>query len=259
MKKLLSLAVLSALICGTAASCGSSDSSSSSSSSSESATEAPTEAATTEAAEEATTEAAVAVAVDDVEFEDAVAAESGDAYLAIVDDQWWIQYWGKNEDMLTYDAGVVPITGNGDYTVSVTADTNGFRFDTTGDVNDQYTPSGLSFMSVMIKDGETKFPGAVITVNSVKIDGKELTLSGKPYTSSDDGIETRANLYNEWVEPDKLPEDARCADGPLYTGEGDNLTPAANIGDYTPQAVNKDDFNNGWTTVEVNFTVSGIE
>lgn len=257
MKKLLSCLVLSAMICGSVVSCG--DKSSSSSSSSEAPTEAPTtEAATTEAAEEATTEAAVAVAVDDVEFEDAVAAESGDAYLAIVDQQWWIQYWGKNEDLLTYDAGVVPITGNGDYTVSVTADTNGFRFDTTGDASDQYVPSGLGFMAVMIKDGETKFPGAVITVNSVKVDGKELELTGKPYTSSDDGIETRANLYNEWVAPDKLPEDARCADGPLYTGEGDNLTPAANIGEYTPQAVKPDDFNNGWTTVEVNFTISGI-
>ena len=245
------------MICGSVVSCG--DKSSSSSSSSEAPTEAPTtEAATTEAAEEATTEAAVAVAVDDVEFEDAVAAESGDAYLAIVDQQWWIQYWGKNEDLLTYDAGVVPITGNGDYTVSVTADTNGFRFDTTGDASDQSVPSGLGFMAVMIKDGETKFPGAVITVNSVKVDGKELELTGKPYTSSDDGIETRANLYNEWVAPDKLPEDARCADGPLYTGEGDNLTPAANIGEYTPQAVKPDDFNNGWTTVEVNFTISGI-
>ena len=81
-------------------------------------------------------------------------------------------------------------------------------------------------MAVMIKDGEDKFPGAVITVNSVKVDGKELTLDGKPYTSSDD--------------------------------DGDSATAASFIGDYSPQAVNPDDFADGWTNVEVNFTISGI-
>ena len=114
-------------------------------------------------------------------------------------------------------------------------------------------------MAVMIKDGETKFPDAVITVNSVKVDGKELTLDGKPYTSSDDGKETRANLYNQWVSKDSIPKDARSADGRLYEGEGDSAVAADFIGDYSPQSVNPDDFADGWTTVEVNFTISGIE
>jgi hypothetical protein len=87
-------------------------------------------------------------------------------------------------------------------------------------------------MAVMIKNGETACPGAVITVNSVKVDGKELTLDGKPYTSSDDGKETRANLYNQWVAKDKIPKDARSADGALYEGEGDAMTPASFIADY---------------------------
>ena len=113
-------------------------------------------------------------------------------------------------------------------------------------------------MAVMIKDGEDKFPGAVITVNSVKVDGKELTLDGKPYTSSDDGHETRANLYNQWVSKDSIPKDARSADGKLYEGDGDSATAASFIGDYSPQAVNPDDFADGWTNVEVNFTISGI-
>ncbi len=256
MKKFIACMLLSAMVCGALASCGKKEGSK------EEATTQPTTEATTEAttAGEAI-EAPSAISAEDIDFEDTVVAQSGDAYLAIVDGQWWIQNWGGDDptqNYMAYNAGIPTITGNGDYTVSVTADTVGFRFDTTGSPDDQYTPSGLQFMAVMIKDGETKFPGAVITVNSVKVDGKELTLDGKPYTSSDDGQETRANLYNQWVSKDNIPKDARSADGKLYEGDGDAATAASFIGDYTPQAVNPDDFANGWTTVEVNFTVSGI-
>lgn len=256
MKKFIACMLLSAMVCGAFASCGDKGESSK-----QEATTAPTTEATTEApSAEAITEPS-AISAEDIDFEDTVVAQSGDAYLAIVDGQWWIQYWGGDDptkDYLTYNAGVPTITGNGDYTVSVTADTNGFRYDTTGSPDDQYVPSGLQFMAVMIKDGEDKFPGAVITVNSVKVDGKELTLDGKPYTSSDDGHETRANLYNQWVSKDSIPKDARSADGKLYEGDGDSATAASFIGDYSPQAVNPDDFADGWTNVEVNFTISGI-
>lgn len=249
MKKIIACLVLSAMVCGVFASCGDKEESSSGS---EPATEATTEEATEEATEEE--EPPVAANADDVEFEDAVVAESGDAYLAIVDSQWWIQYWGGNDEKnpLTYNAGVVPITGNGDYTVSVTADTNGFRFDTTGDPNDQYVPGGLEFMAVMIKDGETLFPGAVITVNSVKIDGNEIELRSKNYTSSDDGIETRTNLYNHWVSEPSA--DGRSVEGNLYDADGNALDFTA---DYTPHVVDPEDFTE-WTTVEVDFTISGI-
>ena len=252
MKKLIACMLLSAMICGALASCGDKEGSKQ-----EATTAASTEAAKTEDATEPS-----AISAVEADIEDTVVAQSGDAYLAIVDGQWWIQYWGGEDptrDFLTYNAGVPTITGNGDYTVSVTADTNGFRYDTTGSPDDQYTPSGLQFMAVMIKDGETKFPNAVITVNSVKVDGKELTLDGKPYTSSDDGKETRANLYNQWVSKDSIPKDARSADGRLYVGEGEDVSPADFIGDYSPQSVNPDDFADGWTNVEVNFTVSGID
>lgn len=249
MKKIIACLVLSAMVCGVFASCGDKEESSSSS---EPTTEAPTEAETEEQTEDE--EPPVAAGADDVEFEDAVVAESGDAYLAIVDGQWWIQYWGGNDEKnpLTYNAGVVPITGNGDYTVSVTADTNGFRFDTTGDVSDQYVPGGLQFMAVMIKDGETLFPGAVITINSVKVDGTELELKAKNYTSSDDGIETRSNIYNQWVS--KPSADGRSVEGNLYDADGNALDIAA---DYSAQLVSTEDFTE-WTTVEVDFTVSGI-
>lgn len=191
-----------------------------------------------------------------VAFEEAMDAEPGQAYLAIVDKQWWIQYWGSSTGdghMLAYDAGIADITGNGQYTVSVTADTNGFRYDTTEDPNGVCTPGGLSFLAVMIKDGETLYPGAVITVDSILVDGKEITMSAKNYTSSDDGIETRTNLYNSYV--DAPAEDARSTEGDLYDADGNALDICA---DYSPQVVSPDDFST-WTTVEVNFTISGID
>ena len=80
-----------------------------------------------------------AVTVEGVDANDAVEAAAGDAYLAIADEAWEVQYLGNKDvngsDQLSYDAGVAHISGNGEYTVSVTADTNGFRYDETGDIN----------------------------------------------------------------------------------------------------------------------------
>lgn len=219
--------------------------------------EETTEAEETTDEETTGDEDGVEVKNDDITFEEAKDAADGQAYLAIVDGQWWIQYWGsstKDGYMLAYDAGIADITGDGTYTVSVTADTNGFRYDTTGDVNDQYTPEGLSFMSVMIPDGENLYPGAVITIDSIKVDGQEITMTAKNYTSSDDGKETRTNIYNSYVAAPS--EDARTADGPLYEEDGENMTALDICADYSAQVVDPADFSQ-WTTVEVTFTITG--
>lgn len=242
-KKILAALLASMMVCGAFTACGGKDDKDSSSSSSES------EAETTEAAEDESSEVHVAVPDETADFEDAVGAESGDAYLAIVDGQWWVQYWGNIDDegsMLAYDAGVVPITGDGEYTVSVNADTNGFRYDTTGDANGDYTPSGCSFASVIVKDGTTKYPNMAIDITSVKVDGTDVPLSAKNYTSSDDGVEMRANIYNEWVTEADIPEDAHDANGALTDKTG-----------YSAQIVDPAAFADGWTKVEVTFTVSG--
>lgn len=217
---------------------------------SDSSSDAPaaTEAATTQAP--ATTAAApqdaapVATAAAPVEFEKAVAAESGDAILAMVDGQWYVQYWGKDTDLLTYDAGVEKITGDGDYTVSVNAGTKGCLYDITGDANGEYTPGGISFAAVKVFDGTTLYPDMAIEITSIKVDDKEIKMTAKNYTSSDDGAEMRANILNTYVN--SLPEDAHNADGAI----------AADSKDYAPVIVNADDFKS-WTKIEVNFTVTG--
>ena len=183
-------------------------------------------------------------------------ADSGDAYLAIVDGSWWIQYWGKNDNpeqtMLSYNAGVAKIKGNGDYTVSVTANTNGFRYDTTGDINDgSCIPGGLGFMAVVIRDGEKLFPDSVITINEIRVDGKPVNMSKKAYTVPDNTTDTKASIMNSWISAPEL--NSRSADGALYDSKGSALPVAYQ---YSSQIVNTADFIT-WTTVEVDFSVSG--
>lgn len=253
MKKIIYCIIFSSLICSCFASCGDKSDKPNSSSTAQGEVNINVPAKKDPNA----TEPPVQKSTEGVEFEDSVAAKSGEAYLAIVDGNWKAQYWGKNDDpdtsMLSYGAGVAPITGNGDYTVSVTADTKGFRFAATGDPEGEFVPAGLSFMAVMIPDGEQLFPESVITVNSVKVDGKEIDMDAKAYTSSDDGKETRANIYNKYVG--SPTDDARTVDGALYDENGEALPIC---GDYSATAVDTADFST-WTTVEVNFTVSGIE
>ena len=79
---------------------------------------------------------------------------------------------------------------------------------------------------------------------TIKVDGKEITMTAKNYTSSDDGKEMRANICNTFVN--SLPEDAHNADGVI----------AADNKDYAPVIIDTKDFKS-WTTIEVNFTVSG--
>lgn len=187
-------------------------------------------------------------------FEEIVEAQPGQAYLAIVDSQWWVQYWGGTErgTMLAYDAGVCDITGEGSYTVSVNADTLGFRYDTTDDPYGEYTPSGLGFAAVIIRDGQTLCPDYVITIDSIVIDGREIEMTAKNYTSFEDG-HIRSNIFNPYA--DAPSGDARCPDGMLFN-DYDNTDPILpDAADYSPQIVDAANFLS-WTKVEVHFTIS---
>lgn len=237
------------MMCGALISCSDSDKKSENKGSE--ATTSATEEATSETEE--TTAEPQAVPLEEVELEDTAAAESGDAYLAINDSQGWIQYWGKADTMLAYNAGVTHIDGNGTYTVSVTTDTKGFRYSTTENADDDsVVPSGVMFSAVMIKNGKQLFPDAVITIDSITVDGNEVEMTAKNYTSSDDGVELRSNICNTWVN--NLPDDAVSVEG-LLVKDG-KLTEAAK--GYSPVIINQSDFSS-WHDVTVTFTVSGIE
>ncbi len=119
------------------------------------------------------------------------------AYLMYADGSWAYQYWGADpaEGVTPTD---VQITGPGAYTV-------GLEF--------AEEAQGLAFTAIGIKNGETDLPGYTIELKAVRVNGEEIAFT-KGYTSSDDGLETRMNLYNEWVG-DTLPADARSFDGTI--------------------------------------------
>lgn len=199
---------------------------------------------TAETTADSAAETAETVAAEPVEFEEAVEAGSGDAILAITDAQWYVQYWGSKDDLLTYDAGVAHIDGDGDYTVSVNAGTKGAQFDITGDPDSDYKCGGIDFAAVKVIDGIKLFPDMSIEIKEIRVDGKPIEMTAKNYTSSDDGEEMRSNIYNHFVS--NFPEDAHNAEGAV-TGD---------FGEYSSMIINPDDFAS-WTTVEVDFTVTG--
>ena len=116
------------------------------------------------------------------------------AYLMYADGAWAYQYWSGDAP-----EGVTPInadvTGPGEYTV-------GLEF--------AEEAQGLAFAAVGINDGEMKLPGYTIELKAIRVNGEDVAFQ-KGYTSSDDGIVTRMNLYNEWVS--EVPADARSFDG----------------------------------------------
>lgn len=250
IKKILTLMLASAMLCGALASCKDEKTKTSKnttpdvkkSSSASSDGELPT-----------------AADLAGVELEDAVVAKSGDAYLSIADGDYKMQYLGGSDEnnQLTYDAGVVHIEKNGDYKVSVNADTKGLRYRATGNPDTEYKPKGVGFATVVINDGEKVLPNAIITVKSVKVDGKDIELKKKSYTNTESGA-IRSNVFNEWVDDKSIPGDARTADGALFNNSDPSSPSDINDGNYSAQIVDKDAFGE-WTKVEVEFTVSGLD
>ncbi len=121
-------------------------------------------------------------------------AAAPEAYLMYADGSWAYQYWG-GEAPEGVTAKNVAVDGEGEYTV-------GLEF--------AEESQGLAFAAVGITDGETKLPGYTIELKAVRVNGEEIAFE-KGYTSSDDGITTRMNLFNEWVA--EVPADARSFDG----------------------------------------------
>lgn len=120
---------------------------------------------------------------------------------------WNIVYSvGDTYDPDSKTAGVVAtdveVTGEGTYTIGL---------DFTG--TDAGTSNSTAFSAIGIANAEELFPGYVINIKEILINGEPYKMNGRNYTASDDGLCTRSNLYNEWVG--SLPDDARTAGGGL--------------------------------------------
>ncbi len=190
----------------------------------------------------------------------AFAGADGEAYIMFADTNWIAQYWDDGNEYATKATNAV-ITGNGTYTVSVDA-VQSIENEDTGEMEDIEGTTGLAFAAIGVANGEKFLPTGetdeegnptyhqiTLTVDKVVVDGVECTLNGTPYTSSDDGVVTRVNLYNAWVPDAFGVADARTAEGTNADG--------AMAADATPVALDLTEFEDGWTTMEVTFTVSG--
>ena len=275
-KKILAFIASSAIMCTALASCGDKDnkkdtkSTSQAEKTSTAAAEPETEAETVPANSDAVIsdnsidvlakpiEGESAVSDENAEpapeFDGSVAADTGTAFLALNTDDWWVQYWGEAGEPLSYNAGVANIDGNGQYSVSLTADSDGARYAINKDASVPVTSNSMGMAAVMIKNGEVACPDAVITITNIYVDGVEIPLVKKNYTNTETG-NIRANIFNEYVSDDSLPKDAKAAEGDLFVnGKPSDI----NDGGYSAQIVNKADFEN-WTNITVYFNVSGLD
>lgn len=153
---------------------------------------------------------------------DAVDPEDRQAYVFVADEEFNAYFIGWGGDPLSYNAKVADIKGNGTYTVSVTADTEGYRR-----LNDEL-PKGIGILGIEAS-GFNDTEGAEIIVKSVKIDGKDYPLSGTAYYEcySD---EIAAFVYGG--EDFQIDEITNVIDG-------------ASVGE--------------WTTIEITFEVKGLK
>jgi endoglucanase len=153
----------------------------------------------------ANAKAAMDTAYENAEEGFSLSDDSAVAWIMYTSSDWNVQYSvGDEYNPTNCTSGVVAqdveITGEGTYTVSL---------DFTG-TSGGYA-SSTQFSALGIANGETLFPGYVISIDEIKINGETYEPVAKEYTTSDDGKCTRVNLYNEWVT--SIPDDIRTADG----------------------------------------------
>ena len=164
----------------------------------------------------------------------AAAAEAPVTFLqdaVVVDDQTalaWIM-WNDGSWALTHSVGDTYnadsiseglvatnaiITGEGKYTVGL---------DFTGTA--QGYSASVAFAAIGISNGEALYPNYLVNIKEVRINGEIYRLKGRAYTTSDDGVCTRVNLYNECVT--SVPKTARL--------------PGGNLAGATPTPINRND------------------
>ena len=170
----------------------------------------------------AAAEAAAAAAEAPVTFQqDAVVVDDQTALAWIMwnDGSWALTHSvGDTYNADSISEGLVAtnaiITGEGKYTVGL---------DFTGTA--QGYSASVAFAAIGISNGEALYPNYLVNIKEVRINGEIYRLKGRAYTTSDDGLCTRVNLYNEWVT--SVPKTARL--------------PGGNLAGATPTPINRND------------------
>jgi len=140
--------------------------------------------------------------------ETVLTADQAVAWIMIADGTWSIQYSVGDvyrpeqipDGLIATD---VEVTGEGTYTVGL---------DFTGTA--QGFADGFEFSAVGLMNGEILFPGYIMDITEILINGEPATdFAGLPYTTNDNPVTTRVNLYNAWVND--VPPEARILGGDL--------------------------------------------
>lgn len=153
-----------------------------------------------------TAEANAVSKFEDTAF-DAEDTSTAVAWIMFNSGDWGIMYSvgdaydpaAKTDGLVATD---VEVTGEGTYTVSLDFTKTGGGF-----------ANGTAFCALAIGNGEILYPGYVVTITELTVNGEPYTLTANPYTTSDDQKCTRVNIFNEWVTA--VPAEARTADGSL--------------------------------------------
>ncbi|TAH69166.1 MAG: glycoside hydrolase family 5 protein [Anaerolineaceae bacterium] len=143
--------------------------------------------------------------VEDTAYIDSLNPDKAISWIMFNSGDWATMYsvgdqydpGAKSEGIIATD---VEITGEGTYTVGLdfTGTSAGFA-------------NGTAFSALAISNGELLYPGYIINITEIRINDEIYNMAGRPYTTSDDSICTRVNLYNGWVN--SIPEEARTSDG----------------------------------------------
>lgn len=124
----------------------------------------------------------------------------------------WIMYNSKDYNISYCVGNVYDPTA---MTVGVKATNAKIEGDGTYEVSLDFTGAGVAkgvaFSALGISNGEKLFPGCMVKIEEIKVNGEPVEMIAPGYTSSDDKICTRVNLFNEWVT--SVPGDARSIDG----------------------------------------------
>ncbi len=150
--------------------------------------------------------ALVAAAPEEAEKEEIDVTSLSDSMAWIMWNSGYTYSVGDTYNPSDCTAGLIAtdaeITGEGTYTISL---------DFTG--TESGSAWGITFSAIGISNAEILYPGYYIDIVEILVNGEAIELVATPYTSSDDGLCTRVNIYYQWIK--KLPDDARTVSGDL--------------------------------------------
>lgn len=122
---------------------------------------------------------------DDLYADDITYPDFNDAYITVMDRSGAASYMGY-QGALAYNAKMAEVTGAGTYTISLTADTEGYREYVRDLINEEKLPDGFEMLGINA-EGDIFTEDTKISIKSIKVDGKEISITGEPDVISADG------------------------------------------------------------------------